>query len=61
MTAVNCSVCKGCNIICDGFIAIDNGCDGVSLMDACAVLDGSAKLAAVRRIVCKVLIVAGAV
>jgi hypothetical protein len=37
------------------------GSDGVSVIDACAVLLGSARLATVSRIVCNVSTVTGAV
>jgi hypothetical protein len=61
IVAVNCCVAEAPSVICAGLTLIDIGSDGLSVIEDCAVLDGSAKLAAVTRMVCKVLIAAGAV
>src|ERR1700681_3096979 len=66
MVAVNCRLPDGLRVICEGLTLIDVGLgisvieDGVSVIEDCAVFDGSAKLAAVRIIVCNALMVAGA-
>jgi hypothetical protein len=70
MVAVNCTLPDEPRVICEGLTLIDVGFgisviedgvsvieDGVSVIEDCAVLDGSAKLAAVRIIVCNALMV----
>jgi hypothetical protein len=63
IVAVNCCVAEAPRVICAGLTLIDIGSDGdgLSVIEAWAVLDESAKLAAVTTIVCKVLIASGAV
>ena len=59
MVAVNCSLADGPRVICAGLTLIEVAF-GVSVIEDWAVFDGSAKLAAVRIIVCNALTIAGA-
>jgi hypothetical protein len=50
--AVNCCVIDGGRVICDGLMLMEIGLDGLSVMEAVAILFGSARLATVRMTVC---------